>query len=253
MSIEIIVLLFVYFTAWYALATLMKNTGIIDIGWGAGFFVLALFQQVVYQHTIGWVFVVVVGFWGLRLAYHIGKRNLGKPEDFRYRNFREQWKDSFFVRAYVQLYLFQGLLMGIVALPYLEAMKTDSLLSPLLLLVGVLIFLVGYGFEVIGDAQLKAHTSNPKKKGTLIRTGLWQYTRHPNYFGDALLWWGIFVMALSGGAPLWTIVSPIVMTYLLRFVSGVPMLEKRMQKYPEFEEYAKETNIFLPWFKRESK
>lgn len=253
MSIEIVVLLFVYFSAWYAIATMMNNTGIIDIGWGLGFFVVALYQQIAFNNTIGWLFVVLIGLWGLRLTYHIAKRNLGKPEDFRYQNFRKQWGDSFFLRAYVQLYLFQGLIMGTVALSYLEAMKLDQINNSILLVVGVVIFLIGYGFEVIGDAQLKAHINNPDKKGTLIRSGLWQYTRHPNYFGDALLWWGIFVMALAIGAPWWVVVSPIVMTYLLRFVSGVPMLEKRMQRYPEFEEYAKQTNIFIPWFKKEVK
>jgi len=253
MSIEIVVLLLVYFSGWYAIATMMKNTGIIDIGWGLGFFVVALYQQIAYNNFLGWLFVAVVGVWGLRLTFHIAKRNLGKPEDFRYQNFRKQWGDSFFVRAYFQLYLFQGLIMGVVALPYLEAMKLDEINNTVLLGIGVLIFLVGYGFEVIGDAQLKTHINDPSKKGTLIRSGLWQFTRHPNYFGDALLWWGIFVMGVAIGAPLWTVVSPLVMTYLLRFVSGVPMLEKRMQKYPEFEEYAKETNIFIPWFKREVK
>lgn len=250
MSIEIIVLLLVYFTAWYALATYMKNTGIIDIGWGMGFFVVALFQQITYQNPVGWIFVIMVGFWGLRLAYHIGKRNLGKPEDFRYQNFRKEWGTSFFIKAYFRLYLFQGLLMGIVSLPFLEAMKENQVYQPWLFGLGIVVFLVGYAFEVIGDAQLKAHISNPAKKGTLIQTGLWKYTRHPNYFGDATLWWGIFLVGVSVGSPLWTIVGPLIMTYLLRFLSGVPMMEKRMEKYPEFEEYKKNTSIFIPTLRK---
>ena len=246
MSIEIIVLLVVYFSAWYAVATYIKNTGIIDIGWGMGFFVLALYQQISQQNTVGWIFVIMVGFWGLRLAYHIGKRNLGHPEDFRYQNFRNEWGKSFFIRAYFQLYLFQGLLMAIVSLPYLEAIKEDQVYIPWLFGLGVAVFLIGYAFEVIGDAQLKAHISDPTKKGTLIQTGLWKYTRHPNYFGDAMLWWGIFLVSVAVGAPWWTVVGPLLMTYLLRFLSGVPMMEKRMEKYAGFEQYKQSTSIFIP-------
>jgi steroid 5-alpha reductase family enzyme len=251
MSIEIVVLLLVYFTAWYAVATYMKNTGIIDIGWGMGFFVVALFQQIAQQNTVGYIFLIMVGFWGLRLAYHIGKRNLGKPEDFRYQNFRREWGKGFFIRAYIQLYLFQGLLMGIVSLPFLEAMKQDQVYNPWVFGFGIAVFLVGYGFEVIGDAQLKAHINDPSKKGTLIQTGLWKYTRHPNYFGDAALWWGIYIVSIAVGAPGWTIVSPLIMTYLLRFLSGVPMMEKRMEKYSEFDEYKKKTSIFIPMPQKE--
>ena len=246
MSIEIIVLLVVYFSGWYAVATYMKNTGIIDIGWGMGFFVLALFQQIAQQNTVGWIFIIMIGFWGLRLAYHIGKRNLGHAEDFRYQNFRNEWGKSFFIRAYFQLYLFQGLLMAIVSLPYLEAMKEDQIYSPWLFGLGIAIFLVGYAFEVIGDAQLKTHISDPSKKGTLIQSGLWKYSRHPNYFGDAMLWWGIFLVSVAVGAPWWTVVGPLLMTYLLRFLSGVPMMEKRMEKYAGFEQYKQSTSIFIP-------
>ncbi len=248
MSIEIVALLFVYFTGWYALATFMKNAGIIDIGWGLGFVIVALVQQLIYQQPIGWVFVGMVGLWGIRLAYHIGKRNLGKPEDFRYANFRKEWGKSFFVRAYVQLFLFQGLLMGIVSLSFLDAIKQDQITNLFLFAIGVLVFLIGYGFEVIGDAQLKAHISDSTKRGTLIKTGLWRYTRHPNYFGEAVLWWGIYLVGLSVLAPWWTVIGPITITYLVRFLSGVPMLERRMEKYPNFESYRKQTNIFIPWF-----
>ncbi len=248
MSIEIIVLLFVYFTGWYALATYMKNAGIIDIGWGLGFVIVALFQQIIQATAIGWILVSMVALWGLRLAYHIGKRNLGKPEDFRYANFRREWGKSFYVRAYIQLFLFQGLLMGIVSLSFLEGLKQQQIANVAVFVLGITLFVIGYAFEAIGDAQLKAHVSDPSKKGTLIQTGLWRYTRHPNYFGEAVLWWGIFMVSLSFGAPWWTIIGPITITYLVRFLSGVPMLEKRMQKYPGFEAYSKQTSIFFPWF-----
>jgi steroid 5-alpha reductase family enzyme len=248
MSIEIIVLLFVYFTAWYVLATVIKNAGIIDIGWGLGFVVVALMQQIIYQNSLGWIFVGMIGLWGLRLAYHIGKRNLGKPEDFRYANFRKEWGKSFFIRAYIQLFLFQALLMGIVSLSFLDAMKQNTINSSILFVLGIVIFVVGYLFEAIGDAQLKKHISDPSKRGTLIQSGLWRYTRHPNYFGEAVLWWGIFIVGLSVNAPWWSVIGPITITYLVRYLSGVPMLERRMEKYPNFEIYRKQTNIFFPWF-----
>ncbi len=114
-------------------------------------------------------------------------------------------------------------------------------------LLGVSIWIVGYFFEVVGDAQLRAFKQNPENKGKLMTTGLWAYTRHPNYFGEAVMWWGIFIIALSAGASLISVISPIAITYLLVFVSGVPLLEKAMVGRPGFEAYAKRTNKFIPW------
>ncbi len=246
----IVFVLFVYFTAWYIVAQIMKNAGIIDIGWGAGFVLLALIQQMFTGSTSGWVLTVMVLVWGVRLSWHIGKRNLGKPEDFRYANFRKEWGSTYLVRSFFQLFMFQGLLMGIISVAHLMGQTQEGLILTPLAIVGILVYLLGFSIEAIGDAQLKAHVNNSKSKGTLIRTGLWKYSRHPNYFGEAVLWWGIYLVAVAYGAPWWTFFSPLTITLLVRYVSGVPMLEKRMEKYPDFVSYRKSTSIFILWFNK---
>ena len=118
----------------------------------------------------------------------------------------------------------------------------------LLFVLGLVVFGTGFAFEAIGDRQLAVFLHNPAHKGQIMSQGLWRYTRHPNYFGEATLWWGLYLIALSGGAPWWAIVSPVTITLLLLFVSGVPMLEKSMKDRPGYAEYAAKTSIFVPWF-----
>ena len=114
--------------------------------------------------------------------------------------------------------------------------------------IGVAIWIIGYFFEVVGDKQLKDFLADPKNKGKLMTSGLWSYTRHPNYFGEATMWWGIFLIAITSLSGIWIIISPIVITYLLVFVSGVPMLEKKYKDRPDFILYSKHTPKFFPWF-----
>jgi len=241
----ILTILWLYFTIWYVGTSMVKNSSLIDIAWGLGFVIVSIVTQLLYGDTTTWIFVVLVGLWGLRLSYHIFLRNWGKPEDFRYTNFRNEWGKSYALRSYFQLFLLQGLLTYIISLAFFMAQQ-NTLISYPLVISGVLIYIIGYLFESIGDAQLKRHIETSKTK-SIIQTGLWKYTRHPNYFGEALLWWGIFIVALGFGAPLWTIISPIAINFFIRYVSGVPLLEKRMEKYPEFAEYASKTAIFIPF------
>lgn len=249
MNITVIIGLFIYFLLWFLIATAIKNAGIVDIAWGLGFVFLAVMQQLLFGLTESWILVFIVALWGLRLTYHIGLRNIGKPEDFRYANWRKEWGSNFVLRSFFQVFMLQGAIMLVVAWPFLDAIQ-KSLTSPLLVGVGLAIFLIGYAFEAIGDAQLKRHVTNPKTKGTLITTGLWSITRHPNYFGDATLWWGIFMVALGFNASFITIIGPVIMSYLLRYVSGVPLLEKRMEKYENFQEYKNRVSIFVPFISK---
>ena len=190
----------------------------------------------------------MVSVWGLRLAYHIFKRNHKKPEDFRYAAFRKDWGKTYYLRSYFQLFLFQGVVMFFVSLGFLYIGISEGNQITWLFILGILIWCLGFFFEAVGDHQLKMHIKNPANRGTLIQVGLWKYTRHPNYFGEATMWWGIFLIELSVQAPLFIIISPLVITFMVRFVSGVPMLEKNLKKYPDFEEYTRKTNIFFPWF-----
>ncbi len=247
---DIILLIFIYFSLFFLVGTIMKNNSIVDIGWGIGFVVVAWF-------TYWWDSSVVVGqiimtllisIWGLRLFYHIAKRNLGKGEDFRYVAFRRAWGKWVIPRAFLQVYMLQGFFLYLISLSVIYTAYQGEEAEPILLIPGVLIWIIGFFFEAVGDYQLRLFLRDNNNKGKLMTTGLWSLTRHPNYFGEAVMWWGIFFIALVSGAPVWTILSPIVITLLLLYVSGVPLLEKSMQKKPGFHEYAGRTNKFFPWF-----
>lgn len=247
---DVILLIFIYFFAFFVVGTIIKNNSIVDIGWGIGFVVVATYcwwtrQPVPVPVT---VMTILVAIWGLRLFYHIFRRNWGKPEDFRYANWRKEWGSQVIPRAFLQVYMTQAIFMYVVALGIVFAGKDPSLWNPSMTILGMLVWFVGFFFEAVGDWQLEEFKKDPNNKGKLMTSGLWKYTRHPNYFGESVLWWGIYLLSRASGAPFWVIISPAVITYLLVFVSGVPMLERSMMKRPGFKEYAEKTSIFFPWF-----
>lgn len=249
--LEVAILIAFYSVVYFVVGTLLKNNSIVDIGWGLGFVVVAAYVLLATDTPSVPLYVIalLVAIWGLRLSYHIMRRNLGKPEDFRYANWRNAWGKMVIPRAFFQVYMLQGLFMFLVALPItFTGLSSDAgvLRLPLLIL-GAAIWIVGFMFEAVGDYQLKQFLAQPGNRGQLMTFGLWSLTRHPNYFGEAVMWWGIFVIALSGGASLLAVISPILITYLLRYVSGVPLLEKSMSRKPGFEEYARRTSVFVPW------
>jgi len=223
----------------------------VDIGWGIGFVITAwILFFISGDYSFAKILAnIMVSLWGLRLFYHILKRNYGKPEDFRYQKWRQDWGKYVVPRAFLQIYLFQALFMFLIGAAINFGNGIELNLSYWMIF-GALIFLIGYYFEVVGDRQLRNHVTNPSNKGKLIDTGLWKYTRHPNYFGEAVIWWGIFLFVLAGGVPWYFVFSPITITILIRFVSGVPLLEKRMSKYIGWKEYAEKTSIFIPFLKK---
>lgn len=249
--IESLAFIGLYFTVFFIIGTLKKDNSIVDQAWGIGFVLVAFFNLLILE-TIQLTHLVVVGLislWGLRLFFHIFKRNHKKAEDFRYAKWREEWGKWVVPRAFLQVYMLQGLFMWIIALPAILLLNAvHDVNSSVLWAVGLIVWLWGYYFEVVGDAQLKAYKSNPANKGKLMTQGLWQYTRHPNYYGEATMWWGIWLLCVSSGVGLWTVVGPVTITFLLLFVSGVPMLEKAMANRDGFAEYAARTNKFFPWF-----
>jgi steroid 5-alpha reductase family enzyme len=176
------------------------------------------------------------------------KRNLGKPEDFRYAKWREEWGKWLIPRSFLQVYMLQGFFMYIISLSVSLPKDAGDTYSIPLLVTGLVIWIAGFFFEAVGDYQLKVFLADSANRGKIMNRGLWHYTRHPNYFGEATMWWGIFLLALSGGASLLTVLSPLTITGLLLFVSGVPLLEKAMADKPGYAEYAARTSIFVPWF-----
>ncbi len=247
---QTILIVFLYFFVFFLVATVIKNNSIVDMGWGAGFVVIALATLFIEGSFAerNLIVTVLVTIWGGRLTYHIVRRNWGKPEDFRYAKWRKEWGRWLVPRAFFQVFMLQGAMMLAIGYPIvlINAYPVSGLTT--FDVIGLLIWITGFFFESVGDKQLAEFLRNPANKGKVIQSGLWKYTRHPNYFGEATMWWGIFLLALS--VPLgWTgIISPLTITVLLLFISGVPMLEKSMMENPEYREYARVTSKFIPWF-----
>jgi steroid 5-alpha reductase family enzyme len=190
-----------------------------------------------------------VTLWGLRLSLHILWRNWGKGEDYRYREMRQNNPKTFPWRSVVTVFWLQALLLWAISMPLFQVQRSVTS-TPLAWLdaLGFTCFAVGFFFEAVGDWQLARFKKGPANQGRVMNRGLWRYTRHPNYIGDAMVWWGFFFFAAATPQSLWTIYSPLLMTVLLMRVSGVTLLEKRLKEAkPGYEEYVRSTNAFFPW------
>ena len=241
---------FLYMSAVFLLALAVKNNGVVDIAWGLGFILVAaaVFARFGNGGSRQWLALALILIWGGRLAGHVYRRNRGKEEDFRYAAWRRQWGKYFVIRSFFQIFMLQGLLLLLVIAPVLLIVGQGQ--PPLRIPdgLGVLVWLTGFSFETIGDRQLAAFIRDPANRGQLMTGGLWSYTRHPNYFGEATMWWGMAMLALSAPMGWRGLVGPLVITVLLLFVSGVPLLEKKYAGRPDWEEYKKRTPVFFPWF-----
>ncbi len=242
-------LLFLYVTFLFGVSIIKKRNDIADIGWGLGFVFLALFSFYFNYQSYGFLIkpaliTSLVLIWGLRLSTHIYLRNRSKEEDYRYKRWRQQWGEWFYIRSYGQVYLLQGFLIYIISLPILLINQSGVMTITFFDLIALLIWLVGFFFEVVGDYQLKKFIQNPKKDG-ILETGLWKYSRHPNYFGEVIQWWAFWILAATIG-KWWTILSPITITVLILKISGIPMMEKRLAEKEGFEEYKERVSKFFP-------
>jgi steroid 5-alpha reductase family enzyme len=222
----------------------IKNSSIVDIFWGLGFVLVAwLSWWQASSSPRAELMVGLVSLWGVRLAGYLAWRNLGHGEDARYTAMRKRHGVAWAWRSLPIVFLLQGALVLVISAPVQLAVSQGGALGPLDL-VGAGLVVIGVAFETIGDLQLaafkRAHT------GQVMDRGLWRYTRHPNYFGDAVTWWGLFVIALAAGGW-WTVFSPVLMTTLLLRVSGVTLLEKTLKKRPGYDEYVRRTSVFFPW------
>lgn len=243
--------LLVFFVVTFFYAQSQKNNGLIDIAWGLGFVVSAIISLLIGQPQglVPLVMTAAVTIWGLRLTWFLARRNLGKPEDFRYANMRATWNPkTFYWRMFIQIYLLQLVLNFLINLTTVTANLKDIAGWNMLASSGLGVWVLGFTFEAVGDWQLKRFKANPQNKGKLIEQGLWRFSRHPNYFGEATQWWGIYLMAISGGRNFWLFVSPLLITLFLLFISGVPMLEKKYAGRPDWEAYKRRTSMFIPWF-----
>ena len=237
-----------YMTCWFLAAQIRGRNDIADVAWGLGFILVAAASLVsagVYSAR-GLLVSGLVLVWGVRLALHIHSRNRGRGEDPRYRKWREEWGKWFVLRSFLQVFMLQGVLLLMVAAPVMFANQAPPAPLGRLDLIGLIVWLYGFGFEVIGDWQLRAFIRNPANKGKLMTRGLWRYTRHPNYFGEVTLWWGIWLITLAVPGGWMTVIGPLTLTFLILKVSGIPMLEKPYEDRVDFQEYKRRTSAFFP-------
>lgn len=250
MLTTLLISVFIFFTLIYIVALIKKDFSIVDITWGIGFLVVLVVGQIFLKKTDSRSIILslMVLIWALRLSTYLFLRSKGRGEDFRYKIMRTNWGEWANIRAYFQVFILQGIILLIVSSP-LILILTNSI-SPLKEsdFFGITIFLIGLGFETMADYQVMKFKSSPANKGEILMEGLWKYSRHPNYFGEFLIWWGIFFLSMADGPVFYSLIGPLVLTFLLMKVSGVPMLEKKYKGNAEYLSYQKKTNGFFPWF-----
>ncbi len=233
-------------TAWFLLARKRQRLDTVDSAWGGGFAVAAWSVALQAPSARTLVIALLITVWSGRLTNHIARRSRKNSDDPRYVAMAEKWKGNVWVRAYVSLFLTQGFLIWVVSIPVV--MAAGNLLGGLnwLTSVGAVIWLVGFVVESIADRQLAQYLSDKKNKGKVLDTGLWRYSRHPNYFGELTQWWGIGVIALQAAFGWIGLLGPLTLTILIVFVSGIPPIEKRRKDNPAYREYMKHTSPLIP-------
>lgn len=245
-------LIFVSVTILWLISVRITNASIVDVFWGFAFVIVNAFWFISSENmdVRNILLFLLVTLWGLRLTIYLAWRNWGKAEDFRYQEFRRKygakryWWISFF-----QTFLLQGILVMIISLPLLSVYgRQMSVELNIFDYLAIVIWMIGFMFEAGGDIQLARFKRNPENKGKVLNTGFWRYTRHPNYFGDATVWWAYALFSIAVGGY-WQIIGALIMTLLLLKVSGVALLEKTLsQTKPQYREYIRKTNAFVPWF-----
>ncbi len=242
-------------TLLWLLSLVLKNSSIVDPFWGTGFVIANWVYFALTPDGFAarkWLISILVTIWGLRLSLYLLWRNWGKGEDFRYQKFRQDAGKKWWWYSFFQTFLLQGVLLWIISAPLLAAnyAATPDRLT-ILDYLAVLLWLLGFFFEAMGDLQLARFKADPANKGKVLDRGVWRYTRHPNYFGDATQWWAYYLIAASASGGFWTLFSPVIMTLFLLRVSGVTLLEKTLTTTkPGYKEYVESTSAFIPWFPR---
>jgi steroid 5-alpha reductase family enzyme len=246
--LENVFLIWLYMSLLFILALLKRDNSIADVGWGVGFILVAWWQHYFHPYPGSWLPALLVSVWGLRLALHIGWRKARqKGEDWRYARWRQQWGRWAVPRAYLQVFLLQGFFMWVIALPLVQAPGHHS--WPWAQVLGIALWAVGFYWEALADWQLLRFKAKPENRGKLMMQGLWRFSRHPNYFGEILLWWGLWLALLPHSYFWLSLASPLVVTWLLAKVSGVPLLEEKYKGKPEYEEYSRDTPGLFPKIK----
>jgi len=244
-------IIFIWFNFLFLLSRRLKRLDIVDLGWGLGFVILSWSTLLLTRNFAlrPLLITLMITIWGLRLSVHIFLRNRGRSDDHRYQDLHKKWRHHPTLNTYFNIFILQGFLGLLISVPIIltnfDLSPTASALTPTDI-IGYLIWLFGFAFETIADWQLSKFKKNSTHKGKIITTGLWRYSRHPNYFGEALLWWGIFLISTNTPLGYLGIISPVLIDFLLLNVSGIPLLEKKYQHNPEYQHYAHHTSLFFP-------
>jgi len=232
----------------WLLSLALRNASIVDIFWGCGF-VLVAWTSLACSGRLAirpLILAAMVTLWGSRLAGYLAWRNIGKPEDYRYAAMRERHGKRFPIVSLFTVFGLQGLLMWIISLP-VQVGNSQAESWQLWRAFGVALWLAGLFFEAVGDFQLARFKANTANRGCVMDRGLWRYTRHPNYFGDFLVWWGFYLVAAEPGSWWWTIIGPLLMSFLLMRVSGVRLLESSLRsRVNGYDQYVQTTSSFFP-------
>jgi steroid 5-alpha reductase family enzyme len=258
--------LLIYIFIAFIVGTAKGNNGIMDIFYGPAYFVAALTSltlNIIFASTLSIrqiIATILVFIWANRLAVYVFIRNRGKPEDYRYKAIRDRMKTNVALKSFFKIYLFQGIIIYIVAIPvwFVNISDNPPLVSLLdfgaiTLWLGALIWLLGFMLETIADFSLYKFLQKPENKGKIMIKSLWKYSMHPNYFGEVLQWWGLFVIALAVPFGFITIVGPAYITFQIVKVSGVKLLDKRYEGNEEYQAYRRKTSKFFPWFPKKKK
>jgi steroid 5-alpha reductase family enzyme len=239
-------------TLLWIISIIIKNVSIVDLFWGLGFVVAASFYFLKAEgnETRKIIVLALASLWGIRLSAYLALRNIGKGEDFRYKEFRKKYGEKrYWWISFFQTFLLQGILMWLISAPLLGAQFYGHDKAPGILdYIGFAFWIIGILFEAGGDFQLAVFKANPENKGKVLDTGFWRYSRHPNYFGDSSVWWGFGFFSIAAGSMI-PVLGSILMTAMIIKVSGVALLEKSLKdQKPQYREYIEKTSAFLPWF-----
>ena len=249
-------LLSLMFIGW-VISLAIRNVTIVDTLWGLGFVMVA---WITFYASEGFVLrkgliAVLTTLWGIRLAIHLSFRNWGVGEDPRYGIWREASGERFWIVSLFKIFLLQAVFLWVISFA-LQIGQLSPIPERLVWLdfLGASIWLLGFLFESISDFQLSRFKSDPESEGKVMNQGLWAYSRHPNYFGEAMIWWGIFLISFASPNSWWTVISPLVITTVLLKMTGIPLTEKSIaERRPGYSDYVKRTNAFFPWFPRKEK
>ena len=239
-------ILFFWMTGWYFVARYFRRTDIVDMVWWLSYGVIALMLYIFFSDTsIAIIPLIFVLVWSVRLVTHIIVRLTRHIEDSRYAAFRLSWWKYFYLKSYFYIFLLQGFFIAIISLPLLFLFTKYISLSPPFI-IGALLWIVWFLFEYIADRQMNIFRRDEWNKWKIIQSGLWRYSRHPNYFGELLMWWSLWVMSITNISSLIWILSPLLLSYLIIYVTGIPMLETALRKRVGYESYIRTTSMLVP-------